>query len=88
MKKTGNEVRIPLSTVFNGKGLAISREIKRPRGPLFKLRNNQHTNRVLKAIAQKIGIKRNITFTWPDILLQLYFYIVASQLLLCKTVGT
>ena len=62
MKKTGNEVRIPLSTVFNGKGLAISREIKRPRGPLFKLRNNQHTNRVLKAIAQKIGIKRNITF--------------------------
>ena len=62
MKKTGNEVRIPLSTVFNGKGLAISREIKRPRGPLFKLRNNQHANRVLKAIAKEIGIKRNVTF--------------------------
>lgn len=62
MKKTGKEIRIPISTAFEGKGLRICKEIRRSRGTLFRLGNNQKTNRILKRIIQRIGLKKKITF--------------------------
>lgn len=62
MRKTKKEIRIPLSTIFEGKGLKICKEIRRSRGTLFRLGNNQKTNRILKRIIQRIGLKKKITF--------------------------
>lgn len=62
MKKTGKEIRIPLSTIFEGKGLKICREIRRSRGELFRMENNQKANRILKRITKRLGIKKKITF--------------------------
>lgn len=61
MGKTNKEVRIPISTIFEGKALQLTRSILRPRGTLFRLDNNQQTNRVLRIIAKQVGIKK-ITF--------------------------
>lgn len=61
MFKTNKEIRIPLSTIFEGKALQLTRSIPRSRGPLFHLDSNQQTNRVLSRIAKQIGIKK-ITF--------------------------
>lgn len=62
MKKTNHEIRIPIKTIFNGKALEISKAIPRSRGVLFKLKNNQQTNRHLKRIAKVLGIKKKISF--------------------------
>lgn len=62
MHKTNIEVRIPISTVFDGKGLLLSKSIPRSRGRLFLLESNQKTNRTVKAILKKLGIKRNYSF--------------------------
>ena len=62
MQKTNNEIRIPLSTIFDGKALQISKSILRPRGLVFHLAGNQNANRVLRRIAKKVGIKKKITF--------------------------
>ena len=62
MHKTNIEVRIPLSTIYDGKALLLSKSIPRSRGKLFMLESNQKTNRVVKSILKKIGIKRNISF--------------------------
>lgn len=62
MHKTNIEVRIPVSTIFDGKALLLSKSIPRSRGKLFLLESNQKTNRVVKSILKKIGIKRNISF--------------------------
>ncbi|WP_054960919.1 tyrosine-type recombinase/integrase [Bacteroides thetaiotaomicron] len=59
MHKTNIEVRIPVSTIFDGKALLLSKSIPRSRGKLFLLESNQKTNRTIKAILKKIGIKRN-----------------------------
>ena len=61
MIKTNKEVRIPLSTIFDGKALRLTKSIARPRGPLFHMESNQQANRILKRIARQIGIKK-ITF--------------------------
>lgn len=61
MYKTNKEIRIPLSTIFEGKALQLTKSIPRPRGLLFHLDNNQQTNRVLKRIAKQVGI-RKVTF--------------------------
>lgn len=61
MIKTNKEVRIPLSTIFEGKALKLTKSIARSRGLLFHMENNQQTNRILKRIAKQVGIKR-ITF--------------------------
>ncbi len=62
MHKTNIEVRIPVSTIFDGKALLLSKSIPRSRGKLFLLESNQKTNRTIKAILKKIGIKRNYSF--------------------------
>lgn len=62
MKKTNHEIRIPIKTIFNGKALEISKSVPRPRGVLFRLKNNQQTNRHLKRIAKLLGIKKKISF--------------------------
>lgn len=62
MKKTNSEARIPLSSIFEGKGLQICKSIKRSRGLLFHIKNNQQANRLLKKITKRVGIKKNITF--------------------------
>ncbi len=61
MIKTNKEVRIPLSTIFEGKALKLTKSIARSRGLLFHMENNQQTNRILKRIAKQVGIKK-ITF--------------------------
>lgn len=62
MHKTNIEVRIPVSTIFDGKALLLSKSIPRSRGRIFLLESNQKTNRGVKSILKKIGIKRNISF--------------------------
>lgn len=62
MYKTNKEIRIPLSTIFEGKALQLALSIPRPRGRMFHLESNQQTNRVLNRIAKSIGIKKHITF--------------------------
>lgn len=61
MVKTNKEIRIPLSTIFEGKALQLTQSIHRPRGLLFRLESNQQTNRVLRRIARSTGI-RKMTF--------------------------
>lgn len=61
MIKTNKEVRIPLSTIFEGKALKLTKSIARSRGLLFHMESNQQTNRILKRIAKQVGIKK-ITF--------------------------
>ena len=61
MIKTNKEGRIPLSTIFEGKALKLTKSIARSRGLLFHMENNQQTNRILKRIAKQVGIKK-ITF--------------------------
>lgn len=61
MVKTNKEVRIPISTIFEGRALHLTKSISRPRGVLFRLESNQQTNRELRRIAKQVGIKR-ITF--------------------------
>lgn len=62
MMKTNIEVRIPLATIFDGKALALCKDIRRSRGLLFHLKNSQQTNRHLKRVAKKVGIKKKISF--------------------------
>ena len=62
MHKTNIEVRIPLSTIYDGKALELSKSIPRSRGKLFMLESNQKTNRGIKNVLKKIGIRRNISF--------------------------
>lgn len=62
MHKTNIEVRIPLSAIYDGKALELSKSIPRSRGKLFMLESNQKTNRGIKSTLKKIGIKRNISF--------------------------
>ena len=62
MKKTNFEVRVPLSTIFNGKALELIRHIHRTRGTIFKITSTQQVNRELSRITKIIGIKKNITF--------------------------
>jgi site-specific recombinase XerD len=61
-RKTKTEIRIPISIIFEGKALAITRSILNSRGLLFHLRNNQQVNRELKKIIKAVGIKKEITF--------------------------
>lgn len=58
MYKTNKEIRIPLSTIFEGKALKLAKSISRTRGVLFHVGSNQQANRVLKRIAKKVGIKK------------------------------
>lgn len=58
MYKTNKEIRIPLSTIFEGKALELTRSISRNRGILFHIGSNQQANRVLKKIARQVGIKK------------------------------
>lgn len=62
MQKTNSEIRIPISTAFEGRALKLSKEINRSRGLLFHLSSYQNTNRTLKRIMKQVGIKKNITF--------------------------
>ena len=58
MYKTNKEIRIPLSTIFEGKALKLTKSISRTRGILFHVGSNQQANRVLKRIAKEVGIKK------------------------------
>lgn len=62
MKKTGTNIRVPIYLIFEGKGLKLIKEIKRSRGIIFKLPDNQTVNRELKKICKSLGIKKHITF--------------------------
>lgn len=54
MHKTNIEVRIPVSTIFDGKALLLSKSIPRSRGKLFLLESNQKTNRIVKSILKRL----------------------------------
>ena len=58
MYKTNKEIRIPLSTIFEGKALELTRSISRNRGVIFRIGSNQQANRDLKKIAKQVGIKK------------------------------
>lgn len=77
MIKTNKEVRIPLSTIFEGKALKLTKSIARSRGLLFHMENNQQTNRILKRIAKQVGIKKSL-FTQPAIHVVHCYYIEVS----------
>lgn len=62
MQKTNREIRVPISTIFEGKGLKISKEIKRSRGYIFRFDNYPKMSRKLKHIIKLSGIKKKITF--------------------------
>lgn len=53
MRKTKTEVRIPVSSLFNGKALPLS--------PPFHLSTNSATNRTLATVLHRIGIRKHIT---------------------------
>lgn len=58
MIKTNKEVRIPISTIFEGKALELTKSIARSRGVIFRIKSNQQANRDLKKIAKQVGIKK------------------------------
>lgn len=64
MCKTNNDVVIHVSTLFWGKGLAIinkySSNIKR----LSHVTSNATANRMIKAIAKKAGVNKDVSFHW------------------------
>lgn len=59
-KKTGTDVLLPVSVLFNGAALEYIRtDIE---GPLLPSISNQHVNRCLKAITPECGVKWPVTF--------------------------
>lgn len=62
MRKTYTDIRVPVYLIFEGRGLKLLKEIRRPRGLVFRLPDSQVVNRELKKICKKVGIKKHITF--------------------------
>lgn len=62
MRKTYTDIRVPVYLMFEGRGLKLLKEIRRSRGLVFRLPDNQTVNRELKKICKKVGIKKHITF--------------------------
>lgn len=60
LQQTSLTARIPIASLFNGKAEHIMQT--QNKSPLFKLPNNQKTNRELKKIASSININKKITF--------------------------
>lgn len=54
MRKTHSEVRIPVSTIFQGKALTLS--------PPFRLHTNAQSNRTLAHALARSGIRKHITW--------------------------
>lgn len=62
MQKTDTDIRVPISLLFDGKGLNLLKEIRRSRGLVFRLPCSQTVNRELNKICKRLGIKKHITF--------------------------
>lgn len=63
MEKTGDSVKIPIETLFNGKALnIIKKHFKLGVNFCFKAVTNQHCNRILKDIAKASKIEKTIHF--------------------------
>lgn len=62
MQKTDTEIHVPIYKLFEGMGLKLIKEIKRSRGIVFRLPDNQTVNRELKKIFKKLKIRKHITF--------------------------
>ena len=60
--KTGNEVRLPLYLLFNGKAVEIIEKYKDRLNSFFQLPSNSNVNKELITIANKIGLKKHISF--------------------------
>lgn len=64
MLKTSHEVVIPIGTLFWGKGMEI---IERYKGNITRLSHvcsNATANRTIKEIAERAGVKKNVSFHW------------------------
>lgn len=60
--KTGNEVRLPLYLLFNGKAVEIIEKYKERLNSFFQLPSNSNVNKELITIANKVGLKKHISF--------------------------
>lgn len=63
MKKTNQDIKLPLSKLFNGKGIEIiNKYIEPDRNYIFDDITNQYANRCLKEIAKIANLDKLVTF--------------------------
>lgn len=60
--KTGNEVRLPLYLLFEGKGLAILDRYKDRLQEFFHLQDNSNVNKKLRILGRMAGVNKRISF--------------------------
>lgn len=64
MLKTNHDVVIPIGTLFWGKGMAIIDKYKNDITKLSHVCCNTTANRAIKEIAERAGVKKNVSFHW------------------------
>lgn len=62
MKKTAQQVTIPVEQLFNGRALQVARLFHRTRGRLFHLPSNAICNRIIKRTYRQLSGKKQISF--------------------------
>lgn len=62
MKKTTQQVTIPVEQLFNGRALQVARLFHRTRGRLFYLPSNAICNRIIKRTYRQLSGKKQISF--------------------------
>lgn len=60
--KTGTDVRLPLSLLFDGKGLAILQKYRASLADFFRLPDNSNVNKCLRLLARRAAIDKPISF--------------------------
>lgn len=60
--KTGTDVRLPLSLLFDGKGLAILQKYRTRLNDFFHLPDNSNVNKCLRQLARLAGIDKPLSF--------------------------
>ena len=60
--KTGADVRLPLSLLFDGKGLAILHKYRACLDDFFHLPDNSNVNKCLRRLALRAGIDKPVSF--------------------------
>ena len=61
-EKTGVELRIPLSLLFNGKALFILQKQKKNSPFIFNIPDNSNVNKQLSRICSQVGITKKVSF--------------------------
>lgn len=64
MCKTNHDVVIPIGTLFWGKGMEIIERYGNNLGRLTRICCNTTANRMIKEIARKAGVNKNVSFHW------------------------